>query len=128
MPNWTEAKMTVILPAKNRFKFLHFFEDYDSETHTDNERHFYRTQLLDGKMMPVDKKNVKLEIVFLSAWSVWSCLFDCDEQDSYITLEKVIKKTKVLRLTVNSDEPGIGFKEVIEWNGHNLHYDCIEYE
>lgn len=114
MANTCMGEMVVVLPKEQKENFLSCFDNGDQEQKE------YLCLNLDG----VQEKEVKGEnsvllfIEFNCRWSVFSAaieLSDDKKENGVLSLMDVIKKTRVSYLYLTSEEPGIGFREKIEY-------------
>lgn len=117
MPNWTESKMTAVLPTKNVERLKAFFLSQEEKENETKERYFFRTFLNQFRIR--DGKN-GLSIAkadFSCAWSLAYCLLDNDRPKNYITIDEAVKELGIKRLVATSLESGEGLEESITFDG-----------
>lgn len=133
MPNWAMASMSVVLPTRNAKAFQSLFLGDDEKENEGKKEYFARTFLNQVVEEKNDKGMSLLHIDAQCAWSVGSCLIDKRESEEgkpiAITLEEAIRKCEVKRLTLYSNEPGIGFEETALFDldkGDEVYYESRE--
>lgn len=129
MANTCMGDMVVVLPKEQKENFLSYFYNGDKEQKE------YLNLSLDGvDEIETEKKNrVVLSISFDCRWSVSSAAIDLSDdkkENGVLSLKDVIKKTHVLYLYLVSEEPGIGFREKVEYrDGDDLdRFETRNYE
>lgn len=130
MANTCMGEMVVVLPKEQKENFLSYFYNGDKEQKE------YLDLSLDGvaETETKEKNRVILAISFDCRWSVYSAaieLSDDKKEIGRLSLMDVIKKTHVLALNLRSEEPGIGFREKIEYRAgddldgfESTNYEC----
>ena len=129
MANTCMGDMVVVLPKEQKENFLSCFYDANKE----------QKEYLDLYLDSVDETELKgkdrvlLFIEFNCRWSVSSAaieLSDDKKETGRLSLMDVIKKTRVLYLYLTSEEPGIGFREKVEYrDGDDLdRFELTNYE
>lgn len=129
MANTCMGAMVVVLPKEQKENFLSCFYDDKKE----------QKEYLDLYLDNVDETEIKgkdrvvLFIEFNCRWSVYSAaieLSDDKKENGILSLMDVIKKTHVLALRLISEEPGIGFREKVEYqDGDDLErFESTNYE
>ena len=129
MANTCMGEMVVVLPKEQKENFLSCFYDENKE----------QKEYLDLYLDSVDETEIKeknrvlLFIEFNCRWSVSSAaieLSDDKKETGRLSLMDVIKKTHVLALNLRSEEPGIGFREKVEYkDGDDLdRFEFANYE
>ena len=129
MANTCMGDMVVVLPKEQKENFLSCFYDYKKEQKEYLDLHLDGVQEEEVK----EKDRVVLSISFDCRWSVSSAAIDLSEdkkENGVLSLKDVIKKTHVLYLYLVSEEPGIGFREKVEYrDGDNLdRFELTNYE
>ena len=127
MPNWCEARIDVTLPSKNVDMFLRHFigsDAYEKREDPDKLDYFYRTFYQDHQILREENNITMMTIYCDSAWSCEGCLdfgknpFEKDV-DTCITLNEACKEDGVISLHGESEEPGMCFSEVFDWEQGN---------
>lgn len=129
MANTCMGDMVVVLPKEQKENFLSYFYDYKKEQKEYLDLHLDGVDELETK----EKNRVVLSISFDCRWSVSSAAIDLSEdkkENGVLSLMDVIKKTHVLYLYLVSEEPGIGFREKVEYtDGDDLdRFELKNYE
>lgn len=120
MPNWTESRMTAVLPTRNVEKLKDMFLSWDDISNKEREGFFYRTFLNCFEHRQKNEQGMSLVCVYFScAWSLESCLMDNHNDEDCITINRAVKELGIKRLTVKSEEPGNGFEESITYDDDN---------
>ena len=129
MANTCMGDMVVVLPKEQKENFLSCF--YDNK----KEQKEYLDLYLDGidELETKEKNRVVLSLSFDCRWSVSSAAIDLSDdkkESGILSLMDVIKKTHVLYLYIISEEPGIGFREKVEYrDGDDLdRFESLNYE
>lgn len=129
MANTCMGSMVVVLPKEQKENFLSCFYNEDKE-----QKEYLDLYLDSVEETEIKRKNrVVLFIEFNCRWSVYSEaieLSDDEKENGILSLVDVIKKTHVLALRLISEEPGIGFREKVEYkDGDNLdRFESTNYE
>ena len=114
MANTCMGDMVVVLPKEQKENFLSYFYNGDKE-----QKEYFDLSLDGVDETEIEGKNrVVLSISFDCRWSVSSAAIDLSEdkkENGVLSLMDVIKKTHVLYLYLISEEPGIGFREKVEY-------------
>lgn len=129
MANTCMGEMVVVLPKEQKENFLSCFYDENKE----------QKEYLDLYLDSVDETEIKeknrvlLFIEFNCRWSVSSAAIELSADkkgNGRLSLMDVIKKTHVLALNLRSEEPGIGFREKVEYkDGDDLdRFEFANYE
>lgn len=132
MPNWTMTSMSVVLPTRNVSKFTSLFLGEDETKNRAKKECFSRTFLNEIHEEKNDRGMSLLHIDAQCAWSVSSCLMtkrENREKPVVLSIEEAIEKYEVKRLTVYSNEPGMGFEETILFDrdeGDDVYYESRE--
>lgn len=129
MANQSYGVMNLILPTKNKNKFLNLLS-YDN-----NGEEEYICAWADDFREENNKNGFTyLSIDFWCKWSVYSSLID-DGKDSYsksdensLSLLEALKKYEVERIDIYAEEPGIGFCETVSYEKGNESIESIEHE
>ena len=115
MPNWAETDVAFVLPTKKVALLRSFFLSHNPEDNKGRKRYFARTFLNDCDVENNEKGMSLLRVNCDCAWSANSCMVEGYQNDSddveLMNLEKAIKECEIVRLTLRSYEPGIGFEE-----------------
>lgn len=129
MANTCMGEMVVVLPKEQKENFLSCFYNSDKkqEEHLDLCLDGVQEEEIKGK------NEVRLLIAFDCRWSVFSAAIedsDDKKENGILSLMDVIKKTHVLYLYLTTEEPGIGFREKVEYkDGDNLdRFESTNYE
>lgn len=129
MANTCMGDMVVVLPKEQKENFLSYFYNGDKE-----QKEYFNLSLDGVDEIATEKKNrVVLSISFDCRWSVSSAAIDLSDdkrENGVLSLMDVIKKTHVLYLYLISEEPGIGFREKVEYrDGDDLdRFETRNYE
>lgn len=129
MANTCMGDMVVVLPKEQKENFVSCFYDYKKEQKEYLDLHLDNVQ--EEKVKGRDR--VVLRISFDCRWSVSSAAIDLSDdkkESGVLSLMDVIKKTHVLYLYLTSEEPGIGFREKVEYrDGDDLNrFELTNYE
>lgn len=120
MPNWVSTNWNVTLPTRNVKRFLNYFLTCD-EVDKLRGRYLYRTFIVEDSIDTVETSPGITALAFFanSAWSLESILVEREPDDKGINrcpcLDWVCKDCEVIDLKATGDEPGMGFREHIEW-------------
>ena len=129
MANTCMGDMVVVLPKEQKENFLSYFYNGDKE-----QKEYFDLSLDGVDEIETEKKNrVVPSISFDCRWSVYSAAIDLSDdkkENGILSLMDVIKKTRVLYLYLTSEEPGIGFREKVEYrDGDDLdRFELTNYE
>lgn len=133
MPNWAMASMSVVLPTRNAKSFESLFLSDDGKENESKKECFARTFLNQVEEEKNGKGMSLLHIDAQCAWSAESCLIEKHKGEegkpTPLTLEEAIRKYEVKRLTLYSNEPGMGFEETILFDrddGDDVRYESRE--
>ena len=115
MANWADVQMAVVLPSRNKDRFLSYFLNQDGEENPVKRKHFKRC-FLDGVHEETNSHGMScLRINCECAWSAYSSFFvskeDRKEFPGVIPLLEGLKESEARRMTFYANEPGIGFEE-----------------
>jgi hypothetical protein len=129
MPNWVSTSWNVTLPTDKVTRFLSYFLTSDDRDKS-RERFLYRTFIDEVSISTVDSSGITtLNFFSDSAWSLLSILRDYDKEGKVIcpSLDWVCKDCEVIFLEAKGDEPGMGFREYIEWDSNDgLSFDSYD--
>lgn len=133
MANTCMGDMVVVLPKEQKENFLSCFYDYKKEQKEYLDLYLDNVQEEEVK----GKDRVVLRISFDCRWSVSSAAIDLSDdkkESGILSLMDVIKKTHVLYLYLVSEEPGIGFREKVDYKDGDdldrfgsLNYECQDW-
>lgn len=124
MPNWVGTNWNVTLPTKNVKRFLNYFLTCDDVDKL-RGRFFYRTFIEEESIDVVETAPGISHVAFFanSAWSLESILIEREPNekgyDRCPCLDWVCKDCEVQFLKAVGDEPGMGFREFVEWDPDN---------
>lgn len=131
MPNICTAQGNVTGSQKNIRKFLDLFLSGDLKDEV-KERYFARSILVYGYEEleeSTEKENeiITIDIVFNCAWSVQSCMISGypSRFQQCPTLEEVLKELD-LDIHLDSEELGLGFREVVDGDADGVDIICVE--
>lgn len=115
MANWAEVEMAVILPSRNKDRFLGFFLDPDGNNDKKKGKHLKRC-FLENVGEEKNKHGMScLRIECQCAWSAYSSFFasmeERKENKNIVPLLDAMKESEVRRMAFHANEPGIGFEE-----------------
>lgn len=116
MANWTDSKMTVILPTRNVEKLKGFFLSEKEKENETKERYFFRTSLNRFCVAKTKNGSSIAKADFSCAWSLAYCLLDNDRPKEYITIDEAVKELGIKRLVATSLESGEGLEESITFD------------
>ena len=130
MPNWVGTNWNVTLPTKNVKRFLNYFLTCD-DTDKLRGRFLYRTFIEESSIDVVETTPGISHVAFFanSAWSLESILIEHKDDkglERCPSLDWVCKDCEVISLQAIGDEPGMGFREHIEWDPDNELYHEVE--
>lgn len=115
MPNWADVQMAVILPSRNKDRFLSYFLNKEGEEDPVKRKHFKRCFLDSYNEETNDHGMSCLRIQCECAWSAYSSFFvskeDRKEFKGVVPLLDGLKESEARRMTFYANEPGIGFEE-----------------
>ncbi len=119
MPNWVDTSWNVTLPTTKVKRFLNYFLTSD-EVDKLRGRFLYRTFIVEESIDTVETSPGITSLVFVSnsAWSLESILIDHEKDGRIICpcLDWVCRDCEVIHLKARGDEPGMCFREFIEWD------------
>lgn len=129
MANTCMGGMVVVLPKEQKENFLSCF--YDDKKEQKEYLDLYLDNVQEEEIK--DKDRAYLFVEFNCRWSVYSAaieLSDEKKENGILSLMDVIKKTHVLYLYIISEEPGVGFREKVEYeDGDDLdRFESLNYE
>lgn len=124
MPNWVGTSWNVTLPTRNVKRFLNYFLTCD-EVDKLRGRYLYRTFIEEDSIDTVETSPGITSLAFFanSAWSLESILIEREPDEKGMDrcpcLDWVCKDCEVIDLKATGDEPGMCFREYIEWDPDN---------
>ena len=130
MANWADVEMAVVLPSRNKDRFLSFFMDKDGNPKRSDGRHIKRCFLDEVHEEKNSHGMSCLRIECQCAWSAYSSFFvskeEREENKTLIPLLEAMKESEVRRMTFYANEPGIGFEETGRYQegiDEDIYYD-----
>lgn len=124
MPNWVGTSWNITLPTDKVKRFLNYFLT-SSEVDKLKGRYLYRTFIVEDSINIVETQPGISHITFFSesAWSLESILIEREPDEKGMDrcpcLVWVCEDCEVIDLKAIGDEPGMCFRENIEWDPDN---------
>lgn len=129
MPNWCNMSFNVVLPKKNKDKYLDMFlKPIDPDNLNNKKKQYFARTFLNYYEEFTYTRDDKMTRLFIDcdcAWSVATCWtadsggYPCQEPQKCPTMESVCKRLDVTRLIGSGIEFGDGFLEEYEFNKKN---------
>jgi hypothetical protein len=141
MPNWSSGNISISGKKENVKEFLKFFVYQDEANGEELDRRYFARsfvqentyqELIDKYKEEFENKeeNISIDIYTEFAWSVYSCLIDGypqQEPNKNLTIIEALLKYPV-NISIETEEPGMGFEEEIYYNTENTELEYKEYD
>jgi hypothetical protein len=141
MPNWSSGNISISGKKENVKEFLKFFVYQDEANGEELDRRYFARsfvqentyqELIDKYKEEFENKeeNISIDIYTEFAWSVYSCLIDGypqKEPNKNLTIIEALLKYPV-NISIETEEPGMGFEEEIYYNTENTELEYKEYD